>query len=283
MARSETPEGNVSLLRALAKHLARRVRTVNLHDPNVCVSPSDPVDTWITYELPGDHFKHEVAFHVRDRRVAVRANAKYLAIDLRVELRTPFVCSFNRPDRVTCADVEVAQLATNRGAVPVFACEGEVSVALRAFLDGSGLPRALAQRPLGGDESLHVAGNGLTLYSQCASVTELMAAFEVLSDLADAIEGPEPVVALDSLPPEFAPLLSTVRQWALLDDDHRAERLERASTTARQRLVNTVSPFYPLINRYLDSFGDEPLPEAATLLGALAECAMEAAVSLENS
>jgi len=48
------------------------------------------------------------------------------------------------------------------------------------------------------------------------------------------------------------------------------------------KFVAAVEPHIPSINEYLDSFGEEALPEAAAALGTLAECATEGKLILES-
>jgi hypothetical protein len=56
--------------------------------------------------------------------------------------------------------------------------------------------------------------------------------------------------------------------------------LDEASDGELGELVKAVEPRFAAINQYLDSFDDRPMPQAATALGTLAECTVEAQLKL---
>jgi hypothetical protein len=101
--------------------------------------------------------------------------------------------------------------------------------------------------------------------------------------LAELPQSQEAKVDLRQLPAEFHSLISLITKWGISDDEERNERLLKASNRTRRNLIATVAPQFEAINRYLESFRDEPLPEHACMLGALAECVAEAQVLEKKS
>jgi hypothetical protein len=77
------------------------------------------------------------------------------------------------------------------------------------------------------------------------------------------------------IPDALRPLVPLTKRWAISDDEKRANKLARASAHTRERLIQTVEPLFPEINRYLDSFGDDTMPEEAVLIMYLAEAVAE--------
>jgi hypothetical protein len=100
--------------------------------------------------------------------------------------------------------------------------------------------------------------------------------------IADALPAAqEETVDYGELPAVFHSLIDLLEKWDETDDDERSERLARASRAELRQLVAAVEPHFESINRYLDGFGETPLPESAIALGALAEAASEAQLLLE--
>ena len=111
-----------------------------------------------------------------------------------------------------------------------------------------------------------------------------MAAVEIACELAEQLPHLESDnLDLSELPAKFESLLTLIPKWALNDDEERTEMLEEASSDELKSFVATVIPHIPAIDKYLDSFGDEPLPEAGAALGTLAECCLEAQIVIRDS
>jgi len=75
------------------------------------------------------------------------------------------------------------------------------------------------------------------------------------------------------LPTELHPLIPLVPKWAISDDQERWQKIRRCSRSTREKLVSTVIPLLPILNQYLDDFGENP---DACELGNVAQAAMEA-------
>ena len=74
-----------------------------------------------------------------------------------------------------------------------------------------------------------------------------------------------------TVPEVLRPIIPLTKRWAIGDDKKRTRRFAKASARTKERLIHTVKPLFPEIERYLDSFGDDPIPEEAALIMHLAE------------
>jgi hypothetical protein len=131
-------------------------------------------------------------------------------------------------------------------------------------------------------ESLHLYADAIDFYLQRSSVSEIISAIEVTCGLAEQLPAgnDDQDVDLDVLPSKFKVLIPFIRKWGVTDDLERSELLEKASRKTLERLVQLVTPHLSSIDEYLNSFGEEPLSEAAIALGALAECTVEAQLQI---
>lgn len=268
----------VLLLETLARQFGRRVRETNLFDANVCSSPTHPDRPWEYLPLPGDIFRHKVDIIFAAHKIRLRANGEFVVLEVPGSLDV-VVISINRQNKVF-------QLERSPLKIPsfpyleVFARSTDDS--LRQFLASPSLSLALTAMRLKEDESLHIYRNGLVLYLKPASPDEVLSAGKALCDLLERLPSSNDSVDLEGLPVVFKTLFPLIREWVEPDDEIRSELLEQKSEVALRKFVATVEPHIPAINRYLDSFGEQAPPEAATLLGGLAECATEARLILEK-
>lgn len=271
----------VSLLKGIAKQFGKRVRALNLFDPQVCTSPTDPDHPWMNLPLPGDFFRDQLSFEYRGRKVQLRANSEFLFVQISGSFAVD-VFSINRRNY----DMPVNQVplrVPGFQALPVFA--GQSRGHLEELLSSAALRQALSKLQLTDKESLHLYADAIVLYLQRASEQEIVSAIEAACILAEQLPiGSEgKVVDLEVLPSKFKTLTPLIRKWGVTDDDERSERLEKASQKTLERLVKSVIPHLSSIDEYLDSFGTKALSEGAIALGALAECALEAQLRLDQS
>jgi len=131
-------------------------------------------------------------------------------------------------------------------------------------------------------ESLHFYSNAINLYLCRDSKEQVLAAIAAVGRLAEVLRVDEVSPDLSELPREFEKLFALIPKWALSDDEERSELIKDASMRTLKSFVATVDPYIPAINEYLDSFGGKAPPEAATMLGTLAEYCLEAQIQLQN-
>jgi hypothetical protein len=266
----------VTILKEIARQSGKIVRSLNLFDPKVCKSPTDPDRPWMHLPLPGDFFRHQVSFESNGRKVRLHANSDFMVGQVSGSFAID-AFSINRRD---LGMSEVPLRMARFPALPVFA--RQASDQLAELLDSAALRQALDDLQLKEKESLHLYVDAIVFYLQRSSVCEIMSAIEVTRRLAEQLPTRNKYqgVDLDVLPSNFKVLIPFIRKWGVTDDLERSELLEKASRKTLERLVRSVSPHLSLIDEYLSSFGKEPLSEAAIALGALAECTVEAQLQL---
>jgi hypothetical protein len=269
---------SVDLLREIAKQFRKSVRSTNLFDANVCTSPADPERPWEHLALPGDIFRHKLDIVYRGHEVTLRVNGEFVVIEVSGNFDVD-VCSINRRDRVFQLKSRFSQMP-GFPSLPVFSRRPDTDIS--QLLNSPALQRALDALRLKNNESMHIYRNGIVLYLQRESQGDVMSAVEVLCDLAAELPMLDEEPDLDALPVQFKGLSDLIPMWAVSDDKARSELIEQASHEKLEHLVAEVAPHISAINEYLDSFGDEALPEAAVALGALAECALEAQLRLRD-
>lgn len=166
---------------------------------------------------------------------------------------------------------------------PVFTTDGKLSLAQSNLLRNPSLRGFIAQTGLRKGESLHFFTNAVHLYLIRPTESRVLAAIDDMVKLADPAELEVVHPNCQRLPAQFQGLLPLIEKWALDDDSERQDLLNRASTTSLRALVTAVDPYVQVIDSYLNSFGDNPLPYEACALGRLAECAVEAKRYLETT
>jgi hypothetical protein len=134
-------------------------------------------------------------------------------------------------------------------------------------------------------ESFHIRADEVAVYSKSLSVDDLLRAVENISLLLGEYQasGVSRTSDFYQLPERFHDLTPLIERWAEPDDSARDALLDEAGDSELRELVRVIRPRFQEINQYLSSFGEKPLPEAATALGTLAECATEAQLKLSQS
>lgn len=271
-----TVSSPVDLLKTLATHYRVRVTTINLHDANVCTSELNWQDALANRTPAPDRFRHQLKLKHGGRSVGVRSNDRFIAIEARGSFGSEEPFSINRQDRVTICRT---RLARRVGSTKwrVFTGKGKD---VPRVLNQLTVRRAIERLQLGRNESVHVYANGLIAYIMPGSAERVIDVIAATASIANAL--PSTRAPLPKVPEEFATLRPLLKTWANSDDEERSELLARASRSRLGGLVKAVAPMFPAINAYLDSLGDGPMPESATALGALAECASEAQLLLRE-
>ncbi len=273
------PTDPVATLKDIGKKFGKRVSTTNLFDANVCTSPRDPERHWETLALPGDIFRHKLNITVEEHKVIFYANGEFIAATVSGNFDVD-VCSINRRDTVFRLDLSSFRVPGFQS-FPVYSRQPEAD--LRQFLNSAALAKALNALQLTERESLHIYRNGILLYLQRDSKDEVMSSVEIACKLAEQFSAAEESLDLAALPAKFERLFELIPKWALSDDEKRSEMLEEESLESLRTFVEIVSPYIHEIDKYLDSFGDEPPPEAAVTLGTLAECCLEVQIRFRGT
>jgi hypothetical protein len=223
-----------------------------------------------------DRFVRQVRYRDAGMRFTVRVNDEYVVVDVDGAFGLGISCSFGERRVISGRARRDRGLSAWFGLV-VFLEPCPLSVGAADLLRRQDVQQSVWDLHLGTRESLHFCTGQASLYLRRYDCEELLSAISILTGLLVRLPRLETEsLSLESLPPEFHQLIPLMKRWAVSDDVERHELLARASPQRVKDLVRTVTPYFGAINRYLDSFGDTPLPEHACMLGALAECATEA-------
>jgi hypothetical protein len=269
----------LEVLKDLANRHGVRVRGLNLHDPIVARTTLHWREAIENPPPPPDRFRHQLKLRIDGRRVVVRANDRYVVVETR-DVRSQVAFAVNRRDPYVVLLTERLPIAIGPKKLPVFVAEGYAGM---PAIETPEIQRSIEGFDLGGDESLHVAGNEVSVYVRPRSVQRIIDVLNNVGPLIVQLPLAEDVsVDFRDLPSEFSHLIPLMRSWARSDDQHRSDRVERASTDQLLRLATKVAPHFAAINRYLDGFRERAVPASATTLANLAECAAEAQVVLAH-
>jgi len=269
--------GFVPLLKQTAARLRSRVVGVKLYDPNVGVSGVDWRDALESRKAKPDWFSHQTKVTTDGWNVTLRSNDRFVAVDLRGNFSSVTPFSVNRADRIVLTGEKPAgRIGTRRW--PVFS-----QARVPTLLKQRHVEKAIEAFNLSDDESIHVYGNGVTVYVQPKSVQQLLAVVSKTTALVRKLPTDEEhPLDVSDLPAEFSTLMPLIRKWGVSDDVARAERLARASSVRLRALVMAVAPYFESVNAHLDTFRRRAMPASAAALGALAECASEAQLVLDD-
>jgi len=122
-------------------------------------------------------------------------------------------------------------------------------------------------------EEINISQQLFRVYLSAPRTIRVMAIINAVIDLMPH-ETPERTFA-DILPDDLQPLVPLIPKWAIGDDKERTRKLRRCAQSTRRKLIDTVVPLLPAIDKFLDGFGANP-PEEACALGSLAQAALEA-------
>lgn len=249
-----------------------------MYDPDVC-GEFKLAEALEGTEPPPDRLRYEVRLPFAERRFAVRASDRYLAIEVRGDFAGGLF-SVNRQSRLITFFHGEMRNSTSIGNHAVFVPHKDEDP---PAVHRPEVREAILDLHLASDESLTVYGNGISAYVRPRLQRHLTDILTALAKLADELPpGETKPVPLNDLPPEFRPLIPLIRKWGISDDADRTERLGGATRRQLQALVRRVSPMFVPINTYLAGFSDE-VPAAAAALGSLAEAAAEARLILEKA
>jgi hypothetical protein len=207
------------------------------------------------------------------------ANPEFLRIKVKGE-RLAEIFSVGRPNRVMCWE-DLAGYLQDDARWPVYVSGGSIPpAAIASILSSRDLHLTVELLLTNRMESLHFFRDAVVLYLQPDCSTTVLRATEHLLLLVGPTKPRLVPDDLAALPKEFERLAPSIERWAESDDGERSRLLDKASPSSLRKLVDAVDPHFGGIHRYLTSFGDSPLPDVATQLQTLAECASEARLRL---
>jgi hypothetical protein len=273
---------SIVILRSVARRLGKRVRQCENYDANVCEFEANSETGWNAVVVSGHPFSEELRYFCGAHRVHLQANPEYLFCSVSGQMDVG-VCSINRPNEISPMRPTGLIVAGGRPC-PVFASLGSrsqgESEALASFLDHPDVRKAVKQVLRHESESIHIFKGSIALYFRPQSPEELLSAIDVLVEVMDLFAPQDDGIDLADLPLELRCLAPLIRRWSVSDDSERDHLLEESTQSDLEELLKAVGPHLSAIDHYLDSFKGKLVPEVATAVGALAECAIEARLRL---
>jgi hypothetical protein len=269
------------ILEAVAKSTRKRIRKCEHYDSNVCTFTCDAKTPWQLVTVSGHPFSRELTFRKSGRKIDLLANPEYIRIEVKGK-RVGAVFSINQPYKILFMKKLDRPGGTNPNLCVYVRDESILPNRIELALRGRSLQIAVKQL-IGSDaESLHFFQDAVVLYFKPSDATAVVRAIDTLVSLVGPLEPRRAPIGASALPKELQKLVPLMKGWAESDDGDRAQLLEQASKRSLEKLVRAVEPHLAQIDQYLDSFGERPMPEAATALGTLAECALEARLLLSS-
>ena len=274
-------ENHVNMLKEIAQKLGKRTSPLNLIDPQVNRTHWDWRDVLTDKSVSPGTFTRKLSYKINDLKVMLRVNDEYLVADLRGSFDNSVICSFVKRN-VHNPNLTPASASIYRDyGYNVFIDSNLNTEKTLTFIQKPAFKNFVKRLQLSANESLHIGRGYANLYLQRFACDEVLNTLDIIYQLLDLLPKDGTQVDLEGLPEEFTVLIPWIKRWAISDDEERSEKISRASSKTLSRFVQVVSPNFNGINKYLDSFEKDVLPEHAILLGTLAECATEAQLILK--
>jgi hypothetical protein len=273
---------SIAVLEKLAKRFDKRLERVELYDANVCDWRQDR-ESWELVLLSGEPFSRKLRFVYKARTTRFFANRIFINGSVAGSFECGVLCINGQLRAVGSKTLYAGTASAGSSQYPVFTQDGHLSPDQKRIISLPQLSSLLGREPLGEEEKLFLTADEIGFYLKQPDLDRVARMLEGVSEVASAVgKATEPRLNLGSLPAKFRPLFPAIEMWAEFDDEDREEMLSAASDKALEDLTAQVNPYLVAIDEYLDSFGDRLPPGAATALGKLAECAVEAKVALER-
>ena len=272
---------NIHALEEIARFLGKRTTYLNLIDPQVGHSSWDWRDSLSSKQRPSDFFSRKLSFKANNFRVTLRVNDEFLVADIKGAFGSSVVCSFVN-NKVFEPSRKLASNSIRKSFGCKVYCPALNAESTMSLLQNPSFQKLVKALHLTEKESLHIGNGYASLYLQRLGCNEVLETLGILYNLLAMLPLDNGMPAnFDDLPDNLKKLIPLMKRWAISDDSDRADRIKKASSATLTRLLQAVSPDFDAINHYLDAFGNKPLPEHAILLGALAEYATEAQLTLK--
>lgn len=283
MSREKQPMSNATaILQDLAKRFKGKLSSCEVYDANVCTTRAVPGRPWELEVVSGEPLVEQLKFTYRQRKVSILANNTFIhGSAAGAFANRPF--TINAKQKVVVRSEFAETLSVGAFRYPVFTEDGKLSLEQRSLLGRPELVSLVALLGLQEGESLYFTRGEIGFYLKPTGDSHRIdGVIAHVVGLAEKIEAVEEGPKLELLPDEFHPLIPMIKRWAVTDDSERSDLLEATPKLVLRALVDEVFPYLEAINSFLDSFGELPTEEAASL-GRLAECAVEAKQLLDGA
>jgi len=226
-------------------------------------------------DVSGEVSYHGIAKRYRKHKIEIDIFPSFFSVT--VSVNSELALSVNKPDKMFGFKVPFP-VADSPYPIYISANADDFikSENVRSFLRD--VFSLLEEQGFSSPESAHFYRNGLCFNLKLERDVKL-----ILDGLIEIIDRHDLVfqskskmsISKRNLPDNLKSLFPLMKNYAIADDSERSQVVEKMSAKKKKELVDIVSPLFPEINAYLDSFGERPLSEEATLVGNLAELVSE--------
>jgi hypothetical protein len=161
--------------------------------------------------------------------------------------------------------------------IPVFSQDGTLRDAEWTLLQDQEFVEHLQDIIDAQMNSVHVYRNKVVTYLQPSDLNSVNKVVDRTLSVITRLETRAGIAQVGSLPKNLQSIQPFIAEWSIADDDARGEKIAITTRSELIRISAVLSPFLPLINRYLD---DHPAGELAAELQALGETVSEIQVFL---
>lgn len=270
-----------TVLRAIARQNQARISKSQVYDPNVCTSRAEPARRWASVVIEGQPFLIKTSFVKGGFKVRLYASDEFLEVQELFHSDLDRI-SINKPNRVHFLRL-AGQLSLPSRDYDLFTENGALTARQQVLIKDTDFQAFIQDISLSQEESVHLSAGDVKIYLRQRSVESALGVIGSSLNFVKKIASKKLEIDFSELPPQFKPIIPLISTWGKTDDSHREELRENANRKELQAVVAEVRPYFPAINEYLDSFRDQPMPEVATLLGALAEFAAETELLLKEA
>lgn len=269
------------VMERLRKEFNGRLSRCESYDANVCHRRVEASRPWEPIILSGEPFDQALRFTYRSRKIKFFSSSMYLngAIEGTFAIG---VFSINEKSKIGFRSEFAGECGSLGQGWPIFTEDGKISTNQRGLLDRPEFTSILNVAALQAGDSIHFSNGDISFYLMNPDTDRVRSMIEVAIDLAQAIEMVEPEVDLRSLPGRFHSLIPLIEKWAVANDSDRGDLIDTTPDSTLRRVVESVAPYIPEIDAYLDRRGGPP-DDSAAALGCLAEFVIEAKQKLAGA
>lgn len=194
-----------------------------------------------------------------------------------IRISTEAAFAINNPDRVLYYDIPVSL-----DAIPytIYVSDSNIDLVEKIYFHKAceALKHFLMQINIMPEESVFVTRDAIVFaFKTDRNLILILEGIVELLNTNDEIfkRTVRNVFLIKNIPEQLRPLVPLIKKYGIPDDTEREQLIEGMKTNKKKQLIETVSPYMSEINKFLDSFKEDPLSEEATRVGNLAELVTE--------
>jgi hypothetical protein len=269
------------ILRDTTQRYGGKRSACQVFDSNVCTSKSTPDRPWELEAISGEPFTTLLRFTFRGKKIKLFANHDYLDLVLATNLQLEPL-SINQAEKGGPPYEFAAEITFGHRRCPIFTPSGSISSDQDGLLKSDQCSELIRILDIQEGEGIHVSKSEISIYIHARSPESFHKSLDAALNLLARFETAPSTRSFQAMPQEFRILIPLIEAWATSNDVDRNALIEDADRSTLESLVSCVEPAIKPINDFLNSFGEQPLDDAAMALGQLVEAAEEAKLRLQS-